>query len=328
LVTLVREGVERMNAREDLVASSREEIAVAVSVAGCGGLDGLSRVTRTISLLEVARVALIESLRESGASWGEIGRACGMTRQGAQRRWAKRVRGMSFGAAAPAYERARPSYPPAAVDWIVPAGVHRVLDVGAGTGKLTRQLLDRGLDAVAVEPLREMRAEFARMLPGAEIVEGYAEEMPFPDDSFDMVVFGHTWHWVDSTLALPEVIRVLRGGGWLAAIWNIRDLREPWFAELERIMQQGPHRVPDTAPVFGEPFGAVERFELEWTERLTPEQLLDLVASWTYVITLAEEQRAEVIARARVLIETHPALAGRREIMAPYVTKATRTQVT
>ncbi|HMH57603.1 MAG TPA: class I SAM-dependent methyltransferase [Galbitalea sp.] len=308
-------------------SSSPEEVAVAVSVAGTGGLDGLSRVTRTISLLELARMTLIENLRESGASWEEIGRACGMTRQGAQRRWSQQIRGASFGAAAAAYERSRPTYPPAAVEWMLPEGVRRVLDVGAGTGKLTRQLLGRGLEVTALEPSREMRTEFSRAVPGVPIVEGFSEDLPFDDDSFDVVTFGQAWHWMDSSLALPEVERVLRPGGWFTAIWNLRDQRESWVAELDAITQRGAHRPPNTLPKFGPDFGPPDRLEVEWTDVLTPSQVVDVVASRTYVITLAESERADVISKVRTLIDTHPALRGLSKIPVPYVTHAARAQL-
>src|SRR5580692_7460527 len=103
----------------------------------------------------------------------------------------------SFGAAAATYERGRPPYPPEAVDWLLPDGATRVLDLGAGTGKLTRQLHDRGLDVIAVEPSAGMREELTRAVPGVAAYAGSAEEIPLPGSSVDAVLVAQAWHWVD-----------------------------------------------------------------------------------------------------------------------------------
>src|SRR3954463_6996445 len=144
----------------------------------------------------------------------------------------------SFGDAAALYERARPGYPQGALDWLLPAGARRVLDLGAGTGKLTRLLVERGLDVVAVEPLAGMRAQFARMLPGVPLLDGTAEALPLADASVDAVVLGQAWHWVDPDLASPEVARVLVPGGRLGLVWNLRDPRAAWVAELEGVIAE------------------------------------------------------------------------------------------
>ena len=119
----------------------------------------------------------------------------------------------SFGAAADAYERGRPPYPPEAVDWLLPPGASRVLDLGAGTGKLTRQLRDRGLDVIAVEPSAGMRDQLARAVPGVTVRAGSAEELPLAGGSVDVVLVAQAWHWVDRSRAVPEVARVLVPGG-------------------------------------------------------------------------------------------------------------------
>jgi ubiquinone/menaquinone biosynthesis C-methylase UbiE len=144
----------------------------------------------------------------------------------------------SFDAAAAEYERARPGYPDAAVDWIVPAGARQVADVGAGTGKLTRALLARGLEVTAVEPLEGMRETLAAQLPEARAVAGSAEALPLADDSLDLVTFAQSWHWVDEEPALAEAARVLRPGGTLACIWNFRDDECDWMNELGKLIRQ------------------------------------------------------------------------------------------
>ncbi len=144
-------------------------------------------------------------------------------------RW--REQATSFGAAAAAYERGRPPYPAEAIDWLLPPGAARVLDVGAGTGKLTRQLAQRGLDVLAVEPLAGMRDQLARAVPGVPVYPGTAEDIPLPDGSVDAVLAAQAWHWVDPVRAVPEVARVLVPGGQLGLAWNVRDERVDWVAQ-------------------------------------------------------------------------------------------------
>src|ERR1043165_5770580 len=118
----------------------------------------------------------------------------------------------SFGPVAAVYERGRPPYPSAALDWLLPAGTSHVVDVGAGTGKLTRQIRDRGLQVTAVEPSDGMRAELRRVLPDVPVLAGTAEALPLPGDSADAVLCAQAWHWVDPALAVPECARVLKPG--------------------------------------------------------------------------------------------------------------------
>ena len=125
----------------------------------------------------------------------------------------RRVQGKSFGVAAEAYERGRPPYPPEAIDWLVPEHATRVLDVGAGTGKLTRQLRERGLDVIAVEPSAGMRDQFRKAVPGVPVLGSTAERLPLGSDSVDAIVVAQAWHWVEPSLAIPEAVRVLAPGG-------------------------------------------------------------------------------------------------------------------
>jgi SAM-dependent methyltransferase len=232
----------------------------------------------------------------------------------------------SFGAAAAAYERGRPPYPPEAVDWLLPEGASRVLDLGAGTGKLTRQLLDRGLDVIAVEPSEGMREQLARAVPGAAVRAGSAEEIPLPDHSVDAVLVAQAWHWVDRSRAVPEVARVLVPGGQLGLVWNIRDEREDWVAELGRILHDpGEHQRQDRG-IIGPPFGPVEHCAVEWTHRLSRDELIDLAASRSYVITMPDQERAAVLAGVAHLAGRLLGPAGAGELVLPYVTECYRAE--
>jgi SAM-dependent methyltransferase len=229
----------------------------------------------------------------------------------------------SFGAAAEAYERGRPPYPPEAVDWLLPEGASRVLDLGAGTGKLTRQLRGRGLAVVAVEPSAGMREQLARAVPDVAVHAGTAEEIPLPDGSVDAVLVAQAWHWVDRSRAVPEVARVLVPGGQLGLVWNIRDEREDWVAELSQIIHDpNDHRRQDRG-IIGPPFGPVEHRAVEWKHRLGPDELVNLAASRSYVITMPEEQRAAVLAGVRRLAGR----AGSGELVLPYVTECYRARL-
>ncbi|MGH3099253.1 MAG: class I SAM-dependent methyltransferase [Streptosporangiales bacterium] len=238
------------------------------------------------------------------------------------------VQAASFNAAAAEYERGRPPYPAQALDWLLPPGVRRVLDLGAGTGKLTRQLLDRGIDVVAVEPSEEMRHQLTQVLPHVSVLPGTAEEVPLPDDAVDTVLVAQAWHWVDVDRAVPEVARVLSAGGQLGLMWNIRDERTDWVRRLERIMHRGTEQeMNGDSPLVGPPFGPIERRDIEWTHQLTRESLLDLVASRSYIITLSPAERATVLAGVHNLLQAHPALCANEYISMPYLTQCSRARL-
>lgn len=237
-----------------------------------------------------------------------------------------RDRSLSFGSAAGAYERGRPSYPPEAIDWLLPRGARQVLDLGAGTGKLTARLVQRGLDVVAVDPIPDMLEVLRAALPDTRALLGTAEDIPLPDNSVDTVLVAQAWHWVDPERAIPEVARVLRPGGRLGLVWNTRDERLGWVRELGEIIGSDGDRdrFDVTLPTsFTEP----ERYQVEWTSYLTPQALIDLVSSRSYCIASPTEVRSQTLDRVRELLATHPALANSSGLAMPYVTVCIRAEL-
>lgn len=241
----------------------------------------------------------------------------------------------SFGGAAATYERGRPPYPPEALDWLLPPGARRVLDLGAGTGKLTRELVARGLDVVAVEPLEGMRAELSRVLPDTPVLDGSAERIPLPDGSVDAVLAAQAWHWVTPERAAPEVARVLRSRGTLGLVWNERDEREPWVSRLNRIVEaQGRKKHADELrahndhdnPRVGPPFGPLELHQVPWVHHSSVPEVVDMIASRSYVILLPPDKRETLLASVRHLLGSDPTLAGQPDIPLPYVTWCWRTR--
>ncbi len=247
----------------------------------------------------------------------------------------KEAHARSFGTAAATYERGRPPYPPEALDWLLPDGAGRVLDLGAGTGKLTRQLVGRGLDVVAVEPLEGMREQLSQVLPGTPVLDGSAEHIPLPDGSVDAVLAAQAWHWVTPERAAPEVARVLVPGGTLGLVWNERDDAEPWVTELNRIVDELGQKMAADAmragndhdhPRVGPPFGPLERHQVRWTHQTSVPEVVDMIASRSYVILLPGDQRDRLLASVRHLLETGSAAGGQGQVNLPYVTWCWRTR--
>lgn len=231
----------------------------------------------------------------------------------------KAVRARSFGAAADVYERARPLYPEAAIDWLLPEGARTVLDLGAGTGKLTRSLTARGLEVVAVEPIAEMRTGLAWAAPEARILDGTAEAIPLADDSVDAITVAQAWHWVDPERATAEAARVLRPGGTLGLIWNRRDERVEWVARLGKVMGAGDAELIEMEGIeIGPPFGPTESFVTDWQRPMDVDLLVEMAASRSYIITATPRRRKEILDGIRALVETDPRLGAEFEF--PYRT--------
>lgn len=231
----------------------------------------------------------------------------------------RRGRSLSFGSQAAAYERGRPSYPPEAVDWLLPEGARDVLDLGAGTGKLTTRLAERGLSVVAVDPIAEMLEVLRDTLPDTPALLGTAEQIPLPDAHLDAVLVAQAWHWFDPDRAAAEIARVLRPGGRLGLLWNVRDERLGWVREFGEIIGL-EHDWANKKVALPAPFTDVREHRVEWTNYLTREALIDYVASRSYCITSPADVRDRTLERVRDLLDTHPALAGTGGLALPYVT--------
>ncbi|MCS5719964.1 class I SAM-dependent methyltransferase [Herbiconiux sp. CPCC 205763] len=237
---------------------------------------------------------------------------------------------LSFGTEAAAYDRGRPGYPLDAVEWLLSRAATDdgrqpdVVDVGAGTGKFTAELVERAASVTAVEPDAQMRARLSANLPGVVAVAGTAEAIPLGDDSADVVAFAQAWHWVDVDDASREAARVLRPGGVLALIWNIRDDSVDWVARLGEIMGASEaERFASTTPPLGEPLTRDAYAEFHWVNPLSHDELLAMVTSRSYVIAMPATERAAMLDRIEELLRTHPDLVGRDRYDMPYATRVT-----
>jgi SAM-dependent methyltransferase len=222
------------------------------------------------------------------------------------------------------YEQARPEYPPAAIEWVaeqLELGPGRtVLDLGAGTGKLTRALVTTGARVVAVEPGEAMLAQLERAVPGVEALHGAAEKIPLPDASVDAIAIGQAFHWFRHDEAVPELYRVLRRGAGVALLWNNRDPDDSLQTEITQLIKQLPGRRARTEHsarrlTKSGLFGPVEERRFPFVHELDADGLVARVASISYVAAAPADERAELEAQLRQLVAAH---GGR--IPFPYVT--------
>ena len=247
-------------------------------------------------------------------------------------------RGSSFGAVASTYAELRPGYPEAAVRWCVaPTGKDigslRVLDLGAGTGKLTALLAGLGADVTAVEPDPAMLGELRRGLPSVRALAASAEQIPLPDASADAVLCGQSMHWFDMPRALPEIARVLAPGGTLGALWNSDDDRVPWVARLQEVAEGAAspslyRRRNEVAAFAAEhmdagPFAPPDAAEFPNSHLLTAETLTELIGTHSQLLVMAASERDRLLADIGAYLASRPeTAAGQFEL--PLVTSAMR----
>ena len=216
-----------------------------------------------------------------------------------------------FGSEAEAYDRGRPEYPQEAIAWLVEQtglGPGRVVvDVGAGTGKLTRALERSGATLIAVEPIAGMREILARRVPRARLLDAVAEALPLADASIDAVAVGQAFHWFDGPRALDEFARVLRPDGRLALASNLRDRDDPLMVALEGIMEPyrrgAPSNHAESPSAFGEeaPFEFEHSYTLPFVELRDRAELVDRIVSVSFIAALPNADKREVIDRVEAL---------------------------
>ena len=236
-------------------------------------------------------------------------------------------RAASFSGVADVYARSRPGYPDRAVQWMAPGPESQVLELGAGTGKLTDGLVRAGHRVVATDPSGTMLDELRTTL-SVHTVEARAERLPFRSASFDVAVAAQAYHWFDAPIALPEIARVLRDGGELALVWNLRDESVPWVRELSELIgsEDTPRSVLDAGPLATSPlFGPLQHEEFGHWQLLDLDALVGLVESRSYVATKSEDDRRAVLDQVRELYARHT--RGSESLRMRYTTLCFRTRV-
>lgn len=228
----------------------------------------------------------------------------------------------SFGQAPETYDAIRPTYATESLVWALGAQPLTVVDLGAGTGILSRALTALGHHVIAVEPDSDMLATLIDKSPGVDARLGTAERIPVESGSVDAVTAGQSYHWFDPAKAHPEIARVLRPGGVFAPIWNLRDETVPWVARMSELVGKSEaevvaHAVPDLTE---HGFERAESHTIFHEREMTEESLVTLVKSRSYYLIADEHGRAELERRLRELVRTHPDLAGRSTFPLPYET--------
>lgn len=235
-------------------------------------------------------------------------------------------RARSFGSVADAYDRARPSYPSEAVAWLMGGEAKVVLELGAGTGKLTRQLVDGGHAVFATEPDEVMLAILREQVPEVSAKVATAEEIPANDRSVDVVVVAQAFHWFDHEAALAEIARVLKPGGHLALVWNSRDERIPWVRRLGDVLGMQDRDTSSAQHLAdSELFGEMEHRDFKQWQEIDRESIVDLARSRSHVATMEEDERE---AHLRTVVAFYDDYGrGMDGMLIPYVTRCYRAVV-
>lgn len=264
----------------------------------------------------------------------------------------KQRRSSSFGSAAEHYERYRPGPPTTAVDWMLPEHATTVVDLGAGTGAMTRLLVERAATVIAVEPDGRMRDVLHRNVPGAQAVEGRGEAMPLPDSSVDAVLASSSWHWMEPIPTFRELARVLVPNGRIGVVWTGPDPAGPFMVQAQALLAQ--REVPDDAgdparrgddvglsgalldPVRqeyrlvvpeGVAFSEPEHMVQTWSVSLNADELIGLLGTLSWIILMPEERRARIFDEARRLLRDGLGVVGDVTVEVVYRADAWRSEL-
>lgn len=236
----------------------------------------------------------------------------------------RRELGQSFQDGGEHYDRVRPGYPRDSLDWLVPPGARSAADLGAGTGKFTALLIQRGLAVTAVDPSTDMLEQLRKSYPLVNALEGTAEATGLTDSAFDVVSVAQAWHWCEPMAASTEISRILRPHGVLGLIWNQLDTSIPWVHRLSRIMHAGDVHKPGFRPVIGPEFGGLESHLTQWEDALTPEDIMELTKSRSYYLRANDATRAKVMHNLEWYLHDHLGHAPGETIGLPYMTQTWR----
>ncbi len=264
----------------------------------------------------------------------------------------KKRRSGSFGAVASTYERFRPGPPLEAIAWMLPPSARTVVDLGAGTGAMSKQLLGLVDRVIAIEPDNRMRAVLTENLHDVTALRGVGESMPIDDASVDAVLASSSWHWMKEDLALQEAARVLVPGGTLSVVWSGPDPDGPFLVQAQALLAQMSDAAPSSTgsdvdkdlgdtvlgteeridPVLRIPpdslFAQPEHQILIWDVALTADDLIGLLGTFSWIITMEDDRRAHVVSEARRLLSDVLGISGDLTVDVQYRSEAWRTRLT
>jgi SAM-dependent methyltransferase len=264
----------------------------------------------------------------------------------------KTRRSGSFGAVASSYERFRPGPPPEAMAWMLPSTAKEVVDLGAGTGAMTRELVGRVDHVTAIEPDDRMRGILEGNLPGVTALRGTGESMPLDSSSVDAVLASASWHWMDEDRALGEVARVLVPGGTLGVVWAGPDPDGPFVSQAQAMLSDmssgerepgtGSDRQTDLGHVVMDtdnrvesvlripahsPFAQPEQMTWTWDVAVTADELIGLLGTFSWIITLPDDRRSHVMAEARRILRDGLGISGQVTVDVQYRSEVWRTHL-
>ncbi len=236
-----------------------------------------------------------------------------------------RRRSSSFGGVAQAYAENRPDYPTEAAAWLVGEQPTRVLELGSGTGKLTRTLVSLGHDVIATDPLPAMLSELTKVAPSARPIGGRAEQIPLTSSAVNVVVCAQAFHWFDPERALPEIARVLRAGGVLAMVWNTGDFKVPWVRKVLGLIAMTEDANEDPLAGSGLFTTRESRIFRHW-QRFRRDTLIGFISSSSYAAVLAPPEREALLAEVGAIYDSYD--RGPHGMLMPWQARCFRATVT